>query len=179
MVGVRIGSFVVLAALTIEIIDLCLSPSFDALSFVLYFGPIAVAIFAAIAIWAGTTKVLRWPVGLLLVYLVVTFSIGASAFLRSEVRWRLARGIWKERVLELPELAGQAKHLDWDGWGFIGQDTEVYLVYDPTDQLIKTTDVNDRKHAPGLPCEVWQIRRLEPHWYNVVFYTDTSWESCP
>ena len=67
---------------------------------------------------------------------------------------------------------GELKHIEWDGWGWAGQDTTVYLVFDSTDSLA----VAAANHAPGkfngTPCEVAQVRRLESHWYTVQFYTD-------
>lgn len=178
IVCARIGSIAVLSALAIEIFYLCWSPEFDALSFVLYFLPIAAFVFVATALCARTTTVLRRPIRLFALYLIVTFAIGASASWRSEIRWSLARGIWKQRVLDQPELSGQLKHLNWDGWGFIGQDTEVYLVYDSTDRLRNATTVDNGRHGIGLPCDVYQIRRLQPNWYSVTFFTNTGWDGC-
>jgi hypothetical protein len=31
---------------------------------------------------------------------------------------------------------------------------------------------------PGVPCNVFRVRRLEEHWYTTVFYTGTNWNYC-
>ena len=56
-----------------------------------------------------------------------------------------------------------------------GQDTIVYLVFDPTDALSSAA----KKHQPGkfsgIPCEVPLVDRIEEEWYTVRFYTDENW----
>jgi hypothetical protein len=38
----------------------------------------------------------------------------------------------KRKVLAQPASAnGEFRHVEWDGWGWAGQDTTVYLVFDP------------------------------------------------
>ena len=175
----RIGIGVALAAFVVDILIVSWFPSFDI--FLLLFGvlPITVLGFIALAIWGGK----RSAIGLGAVLFVCgagTYAIGRySALLRSEIRWWSFRPAWKQRVLAQSETPGQLKHLDWDGWGWAGSDTEVYLVYDPTDQLKNASSTPSGMHAHGLACDVWQIRRLEPYWYDVVFFTNTNWDSCP
>jgi Uncharacterised protein family (UPF0149) len=70
---------------------------------------------------------------------------------------------------------GELKHIEWDGWGWAGQDTTVYLVFDPSDSLLTAA----RKHAhgkfEGIPCEVAGVSQLDSHWYAVQFYTNEFW----
>jgi len=68
--------------------------------------------------------------------------------------------------------------MEWDGWGFAGSDTVVYLVYDPNDSLVPAVRSHSSGNFKGIPCEVWHVRRLESNWYSVVFYTETAWNSC-
>jgi hypothetical protein len=58
------------------------------------------------------------------------------------------------------------------------QNTEVYLVYDPTDSLSVAALINESGKFEGIPCEVRVVRRLENHWYTVLFYTSTTWDYC-
>jgi hypothetical protein len=98
---------------------------------------------------------------------------------RSAARWLIWSDDYKARVVAQPAPAnGDLKHLDWDGWGWGGENTEVYLVFDPTDSL----SVAARSHQPGkfngLPCEVDRVFRLESNWYAAQFYTGTDWDHC-
>jgi hypothetical protein len=177
-IGLRIACFTAVAVFVADVFFVCWSPSFDKFLLLFLVAPIASLTFMVLAIWVGRSGVL--PIaGVLLICLAVTYGIARySDFLRSEIRWWAVRGTWKQRVLAQPEVRGQLKHLDWDGWGFAGEDTEVYLVYDPADRLGNATVSARARHGAGLPCNVWKIWRLEPHWYNVVFFTNTSWDSC-
>jgi hypothetical protein len=113
----------------------------------------------------------------------VYWAVSWILFLNSEsvrfpARWLLGSREYKAQVLAQPDAAsGELRHIEWDGWGFAGSDTAVYLVYDPNDSLVPAAN-----HAPGrfigIPCEVPAVRRLESHWYSVVFYTGTSWDHC-
>ncbi len=96
--------------------------------------------------------------------------------LRETARWFSSSQDYKNEVLAQPASAnGQLKHIEWDGWGWAGQDTTIYLVFDPTDSLSPAS----RSHQPGkfsgLPCEVFRVRRMESHWYTARFYTDDFW----
>ena len=69
--------------------------------------------------------------------------------------------------------------MEWDGWGFPGAgDTNVYLVFDPSDSLISASKSRSPGKYKGMPCEIYRVRRLESQWYSVVFYTDTDWDHC-
>jgi hypothetical protein len=102
---------------------------------------------------------------------------------RNEIRWTL---LWfyrsrelKAEVLAQPEPPqGELRSFDWDGWGMAGQDTEVYLVFDPTDRLSAAAKSGRPGKFPGIPCEVPQVYKLERHWYSVLYYTNEIWDYC-
>lgn len=97
---------------------------------------------------------------------------------KDTVRWRLYGQSYQRRVLAEPEQAGQLRHGEWDGWGFAGSDTTVYLVYDPSNSLAGAASQHAAGKFAGIPCPVPSVRRLASHWYAVEFYTDESWASC-
>jgi len=117
--------------------------------------------------------------------MVATFwTVSAFLFLhssdvRSPIKWFLWSRQYKARVLAQPASpSGNFKHVEWDGWGWGGIDTSVYLVFDPTDSLAGAAK-NDRSGKfNGIPCEVPWVRRMESHWYMVMFYTDRDWADC-
>jgi len=98
--------------------------------------PALVLIGVCMLIYAGTRKNL--PIAVM----VVTFCVvSAVAFLysfqiRTFTRWFLWSGQYKNNVLAEPTpVSGHLKHIEWDGWGWGGQDFSVFLVFDPTDSL--------------------------------------------
>ena len=93
----------------------------------------------------------------------------------SAVKWLLYRHGYKAEVLAQPSKNGELNHIEWDGWGWAGQDTTVYLVFDPTDSLSAAAKSNQPGKFSGIPCEVPVVHRLESHWYTVQFYTDEFW----
>ena len=178
-VSLQIGIGIALVAFAADLLIVSWCPNFDVFLLLFVIAPITTLTLVALVIWAGKRAAV--PLGsVLLLCLVATYATGRySALLRSEIRWWSSRPVWKQRVMAQSNIPGQLKHLDWDGWGWGGNDTEVYLVYDPTDQLKNASRTSEGMHGPGIPCEVWQIQRLEPHWYNVVLFTDSDWDSCP
>ena len=98
---------------------------------------------------------------------------------RSAARWLIRSDDYKARVVAQPAPAnGDLKHLDWDGWGWGGENTEVYLVFDPTDSLAAAAGSHQPGKFNGLPCEVDRVFRLESNWYAAQFYTGTDWDHC-
>lgn len=96
---------------------------------------------------------------------------------RDFMRWIMLSHHYKAKVLAQPSLPkGELAHYEWDGWGMFSMDTTVYAVYDPSDGL--SADVNHPGRFRGIPCEVYNVRRLEKYWYSVQFYTDQEWDSC-
>jgi hypothetical protein len=103
--------------------------------------------------------------------------MGNSA--RSALRWLLWSRRYKTELLAHAYSPSQGlNHIEWDGWGFAGNDTVAYLVFDPTDSLASAAKRGAAGRFDGLPCEVSLVRRLESRWYSVVFYTDADWDHC-
>jgi hypothetical protein len=90
-------------------------------------------------------------------------------------RWLARSRNYKSEVLAQPTAVGELKHIEWDGWGWGGQDTTVYLVYDPADSLAAAAKGQKPGKFNGIPCEVLRVRRLESYWYTVQFYTNEFW----
>ena len=99
-----------------------------------------------------------------------------NSALGTSARWLVRSHRYKAEVLALPDSTnGELKHVDWDGWGWGGQDTTVYLVFDPTDSLSQAASTHQPGKYNGIPCEVFRVRWLEHHWYTVQFYTNQDW----
>jgi hypothetical protein len=94
---------------------------------------------------------------------------------RNATRWLLFSRQYKSQVLAQAAKNGELQHIEWDSWGWAGQDTTVYLAFDPNDSLIGAATTSQPGKYSGLPCEVYRVRRLETRWYTVQFYTDQSW----
>jgi hypothetical protein len=107
----------------------------------------------------------------LAVVLVIAWNTYA---VRTAIRWFARSHDYKAEVLVQPASSGDLKHIEWDGWGWAGQDTTVYLVFDPTDSLAAAATRNEAGKAQGLPCEVARVVRLESHWYTVQMYTNAD-----
>jgi hypothetical protein len=98
---------------------------------------------------------------------------------KTEVRWLLSSRRYKSDVLSQPaSLIGELKHVEWDGWGWAGQNTTVYLVFDPTGSLSLDAATHQSGKFAGIPCEVPTVSRLESQWYAVTFYTIQEWGRC-
>jgi len=117
------------------------------------------------------TLVIYWAVSAVLVANVTTF--------RNAVRWLVWSQHYKAAVLAQPEPAKEDfKHIEFDGWGMFAQNTVVYLVFDPTDSLLRAERIHQPGKFNGIPCEVPPVHRLESHWYIVQFYTGEDWGEC-
>lgn len=170
-------------AIAILLIDLC--QSFDTLEllYVLIGMPIVCLILLITAIVLVFQKEWRHSLWILLAIVVYCGSswvlVKNSADIRFTERWLLHSKAYKAELLAgaCPQ-DGMLPHMEWDGWGGFGSDTVVYLVYDPKDSLLPAA----KSHLPGkfkgISCEVLRVYRLESHWYSVVFYTETAWDSC-
>jgi hypothetical protein len=95
--------------------------------------------------------------------------------IRTTAKWSMWSQRYKSEVLAQPETARELKHIDWDGWGWAGQDTNVYLVFDSTDSLSVAAANHASCKFNGIPCEVVQVHQLESRWYTVQFYTNELW----
>ncbi len=92
---------------------------------------------------------------------------------RTAIRWFALSHDYKARVLaQPPSASGSLKHIEWDGWGWGGQDTAVYLVFDPADSLLTAATAKQTGKNGTLPCEVARVKRLESRWYTVQMYTN-------
>ena len=98
---------------------------------------------------------------------------------RWQARWFFGSAKYKAEVLDQQlKKNGALRHVEWDGWGWAGQDTTVYLVFDPKNTLAQAARLDRPGRYPGIPCEVPSIRRLASRWYTVLFYTNTDWSHC-
>ena len=98
---------------------------------------------------------------------------------KTEARWLLSSRRYKSDVLSQPTPPiGELKHIEWDGWGWAGQNTTVYLVFDPRDSLSLAAANHESGKFSGIPCEVPTVSRLESQWYEVTFYTNQEWGRC-
>lgn len=102
-----------------------------------------------------------------------------SDAVRTRVRWSVRSASYKARVLSEPQPpTSELKHVEWDAWGGVGAgDTEVYLIFDPSNSLAGPAKLGRPGKYQGIPCEVLRVRRLESKWYTAHFYTDTAWQS--
>jgi hypothetical protein len=149
----------------------------------LYFFVAIPIIILILLVVAMSKKGLRRLAVLSMLVAYLAFSWGLlrnSDELRTTSRWLLWSKEYKSKVLAQPDSAnGALKHIEWDGWGFPGAgDTVVYLVFDPDDSLSAAAKTGSSGKFSGIPCEVPRVRRLESHYYSVLFYTDTDWGNC-
>jgi len=102
--------------------------------------------------------------------------------IRTFTRWSLWSGRYKNKVLAQPaSVKGELKHIEWESWGWGGQDFSVFLLFDPTDSLSGPAKNLQSGKLNGIPCEVSSVRRMDSHWYIVLFdqYVDqSSWDTC-
>jgi hypothetical protein len=103
--------------------------------------------------------------------------IGHNSALGTTARWLVRSHQYKAEVFAHPDSRnGELKHVEWDGWGWGGQDTTVYLVFDPEDSLFQAASSHQPGKYNGISCEVFLVRRLERHWYTVQFYANQDWQ---
>jgi hypothetical protein len=126
----------------------------------------------------------RYLQQLLTLAIILAMSIAVFVFdhlnpiaIRSTARWLVWSRDYKAEVLKQTQPAnGELKHIEWDGWGMFAQNTLIFLVFDPTDSLLRAAKNHQPGKFDGIPCEVPLVRRLESHWYAVVFYTSQGWD---
>ena len=113
---------------------------------------------------------------LLVAFLAITALVAWSFYsIRASAKWWLWSQSYKNEVLAQTPLTGELKHIEWDGWGWAGQDTTVYLVFDSTDSLSEPAWKHASGKFNGIPCEIDRVSQLESHWYTVQFYTNEFW----
>ena len=98
---------------------------------------------------------------------------------QTEARWLLSSRHYKSDMLSRPAPPdGELKHIEWDAWGWEGENTTVYLVFDPIDSLSLAAATHESGKFAGIPCDVPKVSRLERQWYVVTFYTNKEWGRC-
>jgi hypothetical protein len=153
----------------------------DGLLYFVVVAPLVTLCLLALSLYSAVRKKPRRCVAtlfMLLVYLSLSFALHNNCrAIRNTARWSLWADDYKAQVLKQPDSANEEfKHIEWDGWGFPGAgDTTVYLVFDPADSLLPAAIRKQAGQYRGLPCEVFQVHRLERQWYTVQFYTDEWW----
>lgn len=104
------------------------------------------------------------------------FVIGYRTAVGTAAKWVVRSHVYKAEVVAQPEPTnGELRHVEWEGWGWGGQDSVIYLVFDPSDSLSQAASSRQPGKYIGIPCEVYLVRRLESHWYTVWFYTNYEW----
>ncbi|MGB8543659.1 MAG: hypothetical protein WCD49_18670 [Candidatus Acidiferrales bacterium] len=99
--------------------------------------------------------------------------------LHETAKWSMRSQYYKSEVLARPESTTELKHIEWDMSGFAGiANNTVYLVFDPADTLSTAAKSREPGKFDGIPCKARLVRRLESHWYGVLFYTDEYWGAC-
>ena len=116
----------------------------------------------------------------LLVFVVIAFVlVWDYSAVKTKTRWLLSSRHYKSDVLsQLASPGGDLKHIEWDGWGWAGQDTTVHLVFDPTDSLSLAAATHESGKFTGIPRDVPKVSQLESQWYTVTFYTNQEWGRC-
>jgi hypothetical protein len=163
----------VLSACLVELL-----PAFDLFELLYFFivVPLIGLILLVIAIFKRKFSI--WP--MFAMFCLLSFIFWKKAYdIRTVERWALWSKGYKATVLAQPSTPnGYLKHAEWDGWGWACFDTTVYLVFHPNDSLAAAAKSHSSGKFNGIPCAVYRVRRLEDHWYSVVFYTDLDWDHC-
>jgi hypothetical protein len=124
----------------------------------------------------SSSRAVGW---LLLAIVIAVVLVWANSNLNYRFRWLLSARSYKASVLSQPNPPNeQLKHIEWDGWGWAGQNTVVFLVFDPTDGLAAAARYNPPIKYDHIPCEVDRVLRMERQWYTVEFYTNSTWADC-
>ena len=138
--------------------------------------PVLLIAGVCVLIYAAVRRNLRIAVALAVFWAASAFLFIYPAQIRSPIKWLLWSSGYKEQVLAQPTPSnGDFKHVEWDGWGWAGTDTTIYLVFDPTDSLAIAAKSDQPGKYNGIPCKVPLVSRLESRWYAVQFYTDEGW----
>jgi glucan phosphoethanolaminetransferase (alkaline phosphatase superfamily) len=173
------------AAITLVVLPVILVYSFD-IGEILYIVALLPAITLVLLVVAIVMAIRgRWRKSLsialtLLVCLAISWIVARNGTaIHLEGLWLLHSRREKSQLLAQPAPAnGELRHMEWDGWGMFAQDTNVYLVFDPSDSLPAAARRGQPGKFVGIPCKVPRVQRLEAHWYAAVFYTNSSWGEC-
>ena len=170
----------VAAGVSLVLLSLMVYSSDGDLLYIVVIAPLVCLIFLVLLLTSAIRKRSRQFLSTLLT--LVAFLVVSGALLKNEgtlrpsIRWLLWSHHFKAELMaqQNPSNA-ELKHIEWDGWGFPGADTTVYLVFDPTDSLAVAAKSHQPGKFPGIPCTVPRVSRLESRWYAVLFYTDERW----
>lgn len=183
----KVLSGTAVAALVLFLVAAIIRPQTSLLLFALLAAPVLIAFSIGLLIYLIAAKrrgKWRRVLSMLAVFwafagLFFVYNMKSPLAIRSIARWIVWSHDYKNEVLAQPNSGdGQLKHIEWDGWGWAGQDTVVYLVYDPGDAISSAASHEHSGRFPGIPCEVADISRLENHWYAAQFYTNDGWDRC-
>jgi hypothetical protein len=107
-------------------------------------------------------------------FLCISFAMGCSVtHLRPWARWLISSASYKSQVLSQPAADPSGIRLiDWDGWGWAGSGTDVFLVYDPSDTLTSNNSQEKGKKSVEISKKAQFIQRLERNWYSATLYTN-------
>jgi hypothetical protein len=151
--------------------------------YILVVVPLISILLIVAAVWSAIAKKRRRSLAILSMLAVhwaisVLLVMNYSA-VRDSARWLVWSRDYKAKVVAQPASAnGELQHIDWDGWGWGGENTEVFLVFDPADSLSAEAASGQPGRFNGIPCKVDRLRRLESHWYTAQFYTGEIWGQC-
>lgn len=173
------------AAITLLVFPGILTYSFD-LGEIIYVVAVLPAVTIALLIFAIALAILKRWLKCLSILLIIPVCLAASWIvfrcgiaIHLEGVWLLHSTTYKAKLMKEPAPAnGELRHVDWDGWGMFAQDTNVYLVFDPSDSLAIAARKGRSGKFPGIPCEVPRVQRLESHWYAAVMFTGSGWGDC-
>ena len=99
--------------------------------------------------------------------------------LRIEAKWIRHRDTYEAALSgQMRTDSRLLRHMDWDDWGFAGNENFAFVVRDPTDSLAYAAATGASGTYRGLPCPVFRVIKLEPHYYDVLFFTNSYWNQC-
>ena len=151
--------------------------------YLLLAGPILIVFSVALLVYVIVAKDRPRRVTLLstlaAVWIISAFIFVYHDHVRTIAKWLAWSRNYKSKVLAQPAPAsGEFRHVEWDGWGWAGQDSAVFLVFDPRDSLSFAASTHQSGKFDGIPCAVPEVSRLESQWYAVRFYTNQDWNRC-
>ena len=132
-------AFAGLAAVCISARIIISGDSGDTISY--WLGLLAVSfsllITAAVLAFTKSRRNALTLVGIAAISVFVSFVLFRYDYaLRTSYRWTFHSGMYKQQLYARHDSTpGGLTYMDWDGWGFAGSETEVYLVHDPGDNL--------------------------------------------
>jgi hypothetical protein len=121
-------------------------------------------------------------------WLVILWGIPLSAYfyerahplgVSERVRWWARSGEYKsEFQRNAVTVDGELRHSLWHSEGPSFAIITIYLVFDPSDSLVSEAKNHVQGKVAGLPCKVYEVRRLESPWYAVLFINDGTHDEC-